>query len=159
MWRMPNESSSIILAGQKGNAMASYLIWWVVAAALVAAELLTLTFYLLVVGVAVAFGGVVAWLGGATEWQWITASVLGIAGVVALERWKRGRGRSPDQAPLDVGQMVRVESWGPAHTARVNYRGTTWDAELASPDTQHAETMYITATRGSVLILSDRRPA
>jgi membrane protein implicated in regulation of membrane protease activity len=138
--------------------LASYWIWWIIAAALVAAELLTLTFYLLVVGVAVAFGGVVAWLGGGATWQWLTASALGVAGVVALERWKRGRGRSPDQAPLDVGQMVRVESWGPVHTARVNYRGTTWDAELASPETPHAETMYIIATRGSVLILSDRRP-
>lgn len=156
---MPKQSNSIILAGQKGNAMAGYWIWWIVAAALVAAELLTLTFYLLVVGIAAAFGGGVAWLGGAVEWQWLTASVLGIGGVIALERWKRGRGRSPDQPPLDVGQMVRVESWGPANTARVTYRGTTWDAELASPDTTHAETMYITATRGSVLILSDRRPA
>jgi len=156
---MPKRDISIILAAQKGNAMASYWIWWIVAAALVAAELLTLTFYLLVVGIAVAFGGVVAWLGGDAAWQWLTASVLGVAGVVALERWKRGRGRSPDQPPLDVGQMVRVESWGPAHTARVTYRGTTWDAELASPETPHAETMYITATRGSVLILSDRRPA
>jgi hypothetical protein len=98
--------------------LASYWIWWIIAAAIVAAELLTLTFYLLVVGLAVAFGGVVAWLGGDPTWQWLTASALGVAGVVALERWKRGRGRSPDQAPLDVGQRVRVESWGPGHTAR-----------------------------------------
>jgi hypothetical protein len=40
----------------------------------------------------------------------------------------------------------------------VNYRGTTWDAELAAPDTPQAETMYIEAMRGSVLILSDHRP-
>jgi membrane protein implicated in regulation of membrane protease activity len=139
--------------------MTTYWIWWIAAAALVAAELLTGTFYLLVVGIAVACGGVVAWLGGSAEYQWLIASVLGVAGVVALERWKRGRGRSPDQPSLDVGQMVRVESWGPARTARVSYRGTTWDAELASPETPQAETMYITAMRGSTLIVSDRRPA
>ncbi|HZI83602.1 MAG TPA: NfeD family protein [Casimicrobiaceae bacterium] len=139
--------------------MASYWIWWIVAAALVAAELITGTFYLLVVGIAVACGGVVAWLDGGAAYQWLTASVLGVAGVIALERWKRGRGRSPDQPSLDVGQRVRVESWGPARTARVSYRGSTWDAELASPDTPQSETMYIAATRGSVLILSDRRPA
>ena len=139
--------------------MAAYWMWWIVAAALIAAELLTGTFYLLVVGIAVAFGGVVALLGWSSPYQWLTASILGVIGVVALERWKRGRGRSPDQPPLDIGQMVKVQSWGPGRTARVSYRGSTWDAELASPDTPQGETMYIAATRGSVLILSDRRPA
>jgi membrane protein implicated in regulation of membrane protease activity len=139
--------------------MAAYWMWWIVAAALIAAELLTGTFYLLVVGIAVACGGVVAVLGWGSPYQWLTASILGVAGVVVLERWKRGRGRSPDQPGLDIGQMVKVQSWGPGRTARVSYRGSSWDAELASPDTPQGETMYITATRGSVLILSDRRPA
>jgi len=140
-------------------AMAAHWMWWIVAAALIAAELLTGTFYLLVVGLAVACGGVVAWLGASEPYQWLTASILGVVGVVALERWKRGRGRSPDQPALDVGQMVKVQTWGPDRTARVSYRGSTWDAELATPETPQGETMYIAATRGSVLILSDRRPA
>jgi len=138
--------------------MAAYWMWWIVAAALIAAELLTGTFYLLVVGIAVAFGGVVAVLGWSTPYQWLTASILGVAGVVALERWKRGRGRSPDQPALDVGQMVKVQSWGPGRTARVSYRGSTWDAELVAADTPRAETMYIVATRANTLVLSDRKP-
>ena len=116
--------------------MSVYWMWWIAAAALIAAELLTGTFYLLAVGIAVACGG-----------------------VVLLEQWKRGRGATPSQPALDVGQMVRVQSWGPDRTARVSYRGSTWDAELAAPETPQAETMYIAGTRGSVLILSDRRPA
>jgi membrane protein implicated in regulation of membrane protease activity len=139
--------------------MSSYWIWWIVAAALIAAELVTGTFYLLVVGIAVACGGVAAWLGSSGPYPWLTAGVLGLAGVVLLERWKRGRGATPTQPGLDVGQMVQVQSWGPDRTARVSYRGSTWDAELASADTPQGETMYIAATRGSVLILSDRRPA
>jgi membrane protein implicated in regulation of membrane protease activity len=139
--------------------MSAYWMWWIAAAALIAAELLTGTFYLLAVGIAVACGGVAAWLGWSAPYQWLTAGALGIVGVVVLERWKRGRGASPRQPALDVGQMVRVQSWGPDRTARVSYRGSTWDAELAAPDTQQAETMYIAGTRGSVLILSDRRPA
>jgi len=82
---------------------------------------------------------------------------LGVIGVLALERWKRGHGRSPAQSGLDIGQMVKVQNWGPDLTARVSYRGSTWDAELATPETPKAECMYITAMRGSVLILSDRR--
>ena len=139
--------------------MAAYWTWWIAAAALIAAELLTGTFYLLVVGIAVASGGIAAWLGWDLAYQGLTASVLGVSGVLMLERWKRGRGRTPNQAGLDVGQMVKVQSWGPERTARVSYRGSTWDAELASPDTPKSDTMYIAATRGSVLILSNRRPA
>jgi membrane protein implicated in regulation of membrane protease activity len=138
--------------------MSAYWVWWIAAAALVAAELLTGTFYLLVIGIAVAFGGVAAWLGANAPIQWLTACVLGFSGIASLERWKRGRGAVPPQRALDVGQMVRVQSWGPDRTARVSYRGSTWDAELATPDTPQGETMYIAATRGSVLILSDRRP-
>lgn len=139
--------------------MSAYWIWWIAAAALIAAELLTGTFYLLVVGLAVACGGLAALLGFSAPYQWLTAGILGVVGVVWLERWKRGRGGAPRQPALDVGQMVRVQAWGPDRTARVSYRGSTWDAELATADTPQGETMYIAATRGSVLILSDRRPA
>ena len=138
--------------------MSAYWMWWIAAAALIAAELLTGTFYLLVLGLAVACGGIAAWLGASAAFQWLTAGILGVVGVALLEQWKRGRGAAARQPALDVGQMVRVQSWGPDRTARVSYRGSTWDAELATPDTPQGETMYIAATRGSVLILSDRRP-
>ncbi len=139
--------------------MSAYGMWWIAAAVLIAAELLTGTFYLLAIGVALAFGGIAAWLGWSEPNQWLTAGILGVAGVALLEWWKRGRGAAPGQAGLDVGQMVRVQSWGPGRTARVSYRGSTWDAELAAPDTPQSETMYIAATRGSVLILAAQRPS
>jgi len=121
--------------------MSAYWMWWIAAAALIGAEMLTGTFYLLAVGIAVACGGIAAWLGWSIPYQWLTAGVLGVAGVVALERWRRRRGGASRQPALDVGQMVRVQSWGPDRTARVSYRGSTWDAELAAPDTPQAEIM------------------
>jgi membrane protein implicated in regulation of membrane protease activity len=140
--------------------MAAYWIWWIAGAALIAVELLTGTFYLLVVGLAVVCGGVAAWLGAPVPLQWLIAGVLGVVGTAWLQRWKRGIGaKTPSQQPLDIGAQVQVLSWGPGRTARVAYRGSSWDAELAAPDTPQAETMYITAMRGSVLILADRRPA
>jgi membrane protein implicated in regulation of membrane protease activity len=138
--------------------MAAYWMWWIAAAALIAAELLTGTFYLLVVGIAVACGGLAAWLDWGIPYQWLTAGILGVVGTALLHRWKQQQGSGAKQPALDVGQMVRVEAWGPNRTARVNYRGTTWDAELAAPDTPQGETMYIEGMRGSVLILSDHRP-
>jgi membrane protein implicated in regulation of membrane protease activity len=139
--------------------MSAYWIWWIAAAALVAAELLTGTVYLLVVGIALAFGGAAAWFGASVPVQWLIAAALGVIGTVMLQRWKRDLAlRTPAQPGLDVGQMVQVQSWGPDGTARVAYRGSTWDAELAATGVPQAKTMYIAAMRGSVLILSDRRP-
>jgi len=92
--------------------------------------------------------------------QLLIAGVLGVIGTIWLQRWKRDLAvKTPQQRALDIGAQVQVVSWGPDRTARVAYRGSTWDAELAAPETPQAETMYITALRGSVLILADRRPA
>ena len=52
---------------------------------------------------------------------------------------------------------MRVLGWNPDGTARVNYRGSTWTAKLATPDTPRDETMYIVGTNGSTLVVSDRR--
>lgn len=139
--------------------MSSYWMWWIAGAALIAAELVTGTFYLLVIGLALVCGGIAAWLGAAVPVQWLLAAALGVVGTMLLQRWKRSLvATAPPQKGLDIGQRVQVQSWGPAGTARVAYRGSTWDAEVAAPGTPHAETMYIAGMRGSVLLLSDRRP-
>ena len=112
--------------------MNDYWTWWIAGAALIAAELVSGTFYLLVIGLALVCGGVAAWLGAAIPVQWLIAAALGVVGTVLLQRWKRGLATSmPPQKGLDIGQMVQVQSWGPAGTARVAYRGSTWDAVTA----------------------------
>lgn len=136
-----------------------YWIWWIAAAVLCGAELVTGTFYLLAIGLAVALGGVAAWLGASVPLQFGVAGVLGVALTIAAHHWRLARAAPPPLPSLDVGQAVRVESWNADGTVRVAYRGTSWDAELASPDVPRAETLYVVATRGSVLVLSDRRPS
>jgi membrane protein implicated in regulation of membrane protease activity len=133
--------------------------WWILAAVLVGAELLTGTFYLLAVGMAVAFGGVAAYAGASLPVQFAVAGVLGIILTIVAHRMRLSRGTPPLQPSLDIGQAVRVETWNADGTARVNYRGTSWDAEPITVDVPRAATMYIVATRGSRLVLSDRRPA
>jgi len=132
--------------------------WWIVAAVLVGAELLTGTFYLLAIGMAVAFGGVAAFAGASLPMQFAVAGVLGVVLTVVAHRLRLSRATPPPQPSLDIGQSVRVDTWNADGTARVSYRGTTWDAEPVTPEVPHAATMYIIATRGSRLILSDRRP-
>ena len=131
--------------------------WWIAAAVLVGAELMTGTYYLLAVGIALAVGGVAALLGASTPLQFVAAGVAGVALTIAAHRWRLQRALPPQQPPLDVGQAVRVMGWNDDGTARVAYRGSQWTAELATPDTPRAETMFIVATRGSVLVVADRR--
>lgn len=137
--------------------MAEYWIWWVLAALLVGAELMTGTFYLLAVGVAFAIGGVAAWMGVSPPGQLAVAGVLSVVGTIAAHRWRMRRGEPAPQQSLDLGQSVRVLDWKDDGGARVAYRGTQWDAEPASPDVARAETMYIVGTRGSTLLIADRR--
>ena len=136
--------------------MEPYVIWLVAALVLVGAEMLTGTFYLLVVAVGVATGGAAAWLGASLTTQFIIASVIGLVGVAVLNRWKsvQPSPTAPEQS-LDVGASVHVESWNEDGTARVLYRGTQWNARLVTATTLRTNPMYIHATEGSTLVLSN----
>ena len=139
--------------------MAVHWVWWIAAMLLIGAELLTGTFYLLAVGIAVALGGVAAWLGASPQMQFVIAGIFGVVLTMVAHRWRLGRATPPPQPGFDIGKSVAVESWNADGSARVAYRGSTWDAERAGPDVPQADTMYIVGTRGSVLVLSDRQPA
>jgi len=136
--------------------MAIYWYWWGFAAVLVGAELLTGTFYLAGLAVAFVVGGVVAWAGGSFAMQLLIAGALAVAGTFTALRWRQRRGAVAPDESLDVGQTVRIAAWKDDGTARVIYRGTQWDAELSTPASARAETMFIVGTRGSRLIIADR---
>ena len=138
--------------------MATYYIWWVLAAVLIGTELFTGTFYLLAVGAAFALGGVAAWLGATLPVQLLIGGVLGVVGTIVAHQWRRLHAMPTPQAGLDVGQEVQVLTWHDNGTARVNYRGTQWDAQIEAPETTRAQTMYIVATRGSTLVIAADKP-
>jgi membrane protein implicated in regulation of membrane protease activity len=138
--------------------MADYWVWWIAAASLVGLELATGTFYLLAVGVAFALGGVAAWLGASLPMQMTIGGTLSVIAVFVAHQWRKRHATPAPMHALERGHAVKVDRWNADGTARVVYRGTQWDAEVVKPDTVRAETMYIVATRGSTLVLSDRRP-
>ena len=139
--------------------MASHWVLWVLGVVLIGAELVTGTFYLLAVGIAFVLGGVAAWLGASVELQFVIAAVLAVIGTWAAHRWRTRHGPAAHDVPLDVGQPVQVQVWHPDGTARVSYRGTQWNAELARPGAPREQTMYIVGTRGSTLLLDAQRAA
>jgi membrane protein implicated in regulation of membrane protease activity len=139
--------------------MAAHWVWWVLGVVLIGAELVTGTFYLLAVGIAFVLGGAAAWFGASVEVQLVVAAVLSVVGTWIAHHWRVRRNPMPPDVPLDVGQAVEVQVWHPDGTARVTYRGTQWDAELARAGAPRERTMYIVGTRGSTLLLAAERAA
>jgi membrane protein implicated in regulation of membrane protease activity len=111
-----------------------YVYWVLVAIALVVVELLSGTFYLIVLGIAAGAGAVLAWTGMAFAAQAAAAAMVGVLGVVFVHRYRtRTSGATPGGGnAIDIGQRVTLESWinEPAGIARVSYRGTLWDARV-----------------------------
>ena len=134
--------------------MALYYLWWIAAAVLVGVEMMTGTFYLLVVALACVAGGLVAYTGFDPGWQWGVAAVIEVIGTAAVVLWKKKFATQPRLSNnLDVGQRVSVLEWRDNDTARVSYRGTQWDAVLDSPATPKREYMVIMGMRGAQLVL------
>jgi membrane protein implicated in regulation of membrane protease activity len=154
----PSEVFYAHLHARSLELMAAYIIWWVLAAVLVGIEVVTGTFYLLAVGIAFVAGGIAAIAGASIPVQMLIGAMLGLIGTLLAHRWRKQQVEMAPQVSLDTGQSVTVLTWKPDGTARVEHRGTQWDAELASPTTPRAKVMYIVGTRGSTLVISDRRP-
>lgn len=134
--------------------MALQYLWWIAAAILVGVEMMTGTFYLLIVALACVAGGVAAFTGLDIGWQWGVAAVVEVIGTLAVNRWKRSHMSKPRLSNnLDVGQRVSVLEWRDDGTARVAYRGTHWDAVLDSASTPRREQMVIVDMRGAQLVL------
>ena len=134
--------------------MAAYVLWFLLALVLLAAEMATGTFYLLVLAIALATGGVAALMDLSVPTQLTLCAVVGIVGTIILRRSKITRPESAESQNLDIGQPVRVLHWREDGTLRVIYRGAEWDAEVLSADTPRDQNLFIHSMRGSTLILS-----
>lgn len=131
-------------------------LWWVLGGVLVVAELLSGTFYLLMIALGAAAGAIAAHAGVSTTAQ-ITTAALVAAGATAL--WHVKRARQPRSAPaasnadvnLDIGQTVQVSTWREDGTAQVSYRGATWQVRHAGAAAPQAGTHRIVAVHGNRL--------
>jgi membrane protein implicated in regulation of membrane protease activity len=114
-------------------------IWWLLAGAAVAVELMTGTFYLLMLAVGLVAGALAAHLGLAPIGQMVIAAVIG-GGAVAAWHWYRGKSPAPLPASanrdvhLDIGEPIHVAKWNGDGTATVKFRGAHWTAIAANPD-------------------------
>jgi membrane protein implicated in regulation of membrane protease activity len=136
--------------------MSAWIWWMVLAFGLLILELVTGTFYLLVIAVALAAGGVANLAGAPFTVQLVVAAVIGFSGALWLRRSRFGRLRTEgdDLQNLDVGQVVRIESWNVGNTARAQYRGAQWDVLLAPGESATPGDFVIRAVQGSRLVVT-----
>jgi len=139
--------------------MADWMGWLVAAGVLVILELFIGTFYLLMIALGLALGGIVALAGAALSVQAIIAGIVGVLATGLLHRSKFGRPAKQDarrdrNVNLDIGQRVSVPAWNDGR-ARVMYRGALWDVELGQGATPHAGDFRIVEVHGSRLVVAD----
>ena len=142
--------------------MTDWMIWFAVACVLIILEMATGTFYLLMIAIGAAAGGIAALSGASGTWQCILAAVIAAVATFALRRSRFGRTENLDASRdpgvnLDIGQTLEVAEWrhvpGAASSARVMYRGALWDVDLASDGTAVAGQFRIQEVQGNRLIV------
>lgn len=135
-------------------------IWWLLAGAVVVAELLTGTFYLLMMALGLVAGALAAHAGLGVTAQVLIAALVGGGAVVA---WHLRRSQQPKPLPasanrdvnLDIGEEVMVAEWRSDGTALVKFRGANWTAVAAQPsDSTQVGLFTITELHGNRLTLS-----
>jgi membrane protein implicated in regulation of membrane protease activity len=135
--------------------------WWVISGLLVIAELLTGTFYLLMLALGTVAGALSAHAGLSETTQLVSAALVGglSAAVWHVMRVRKGL-LSPGHDPLahmDIGQIVHVNQWDADGHARVNHRGSVWTSHLRHPlpagQTPSPGSYRICAMQGNQLIL------
>jgi membrane protein implicated in regulation of membrane protease activity len=136
--------------------METYLVWLAAGFVLVIAELVTGTFFLLVLGIAAFAGSATAWFGLGFWVEALCSAVVAVAGVFWVRQQRRAAPQ-PDMASLDVGQAVAFDAWVSREqgAARVKYRNTLWDAEVEGErDFDRGQVLFIHAMDGNTLKVS-----
>ena len=135
--------------------MSEWIWWMVLAFGLLILELLTGTFYLLVIALALAAGGIASLAGAPFTLQLVVAAAIGFGGALWLRRSRFGLLKTEGDAlqNLDVGQVLRIDSWSTGNTARAQYRGAAWDVVLAPGESAAPGDFVIQSVQGSRLVV------
>lgn len=136
----------------------SPFVWWcLIAAFLVALELASGTFYLLMLSAGALAGALCAWMGGSGPAQAFWAAVVGIGSVAGWHVYRmkhHAAGQDgQDDMNLDVGQWVQVDAWQPDGTTQVHYRGAAWTATFVGDTSPMPGAHQIQSVQGTRLVL------
>lgn len=139
--------------------MDAYLLWVITGIVLIIVEMLTGTFYLLVLGIAALAAAAAAYLGQSFWVQAVVVAAVAVIGVILLKRF-RGGAQPASVQTLDIGQAVILDAWisEADGLARVQYRNAQWEAQVTGERVPGGKVFYIHAVDGNTLRVSAARP-
>ncbi len=137
--------------------MAESTIWWLLTGTTVAVELLTGTFYLLMLAIGLGAAALAAHAGAGTSMQLVVAALVGGGAVVAWHflrpRQPAGPASANRDVNLDIGETVQVDAWSADGTATVKYRGANWAVVAAPGGARQAGAHRVREVIGSRLVV------
>jgi membrane protein implicated in regulation of membrane protease activity len=143
--------------------MSEATVWWILAAGLVGVELMTSTFYLLMIAIGMSAAALGAHAQANMTTQLILAAMVG-GGAVALWHWRRAqhpaaaRASANKDVNMDIGETVQVKHWNSDHHTTVSYRGADWSGQLAPGAHAGPGPHRIVEVLGNRLILAPDQP-
>ena len=138
--------------------MALSSIRWLIAGALSAVELLTSTFYLLMLSLGAVASAFAAHADAPLSWQMVIGAFVGGLSVM-LWHLKKAKDHQPLEAShnqdvhLDLGEVVQVTAWDAEGCTQVKHRGAQWTAQLAAGQISTAGAHRIIAMTGNRFIV------
>ncbi len=110
-------------------------VWWMGAGVLLALEMSSGTFYLLMLALGLAAAALAAHAGWSLNTQIAVAAVVGLLSVLLWHFWRGRRwvarsARAERSVNLDIGEELQIDAWSPEGQANVRYRGAQWTAVL-----------------------------
>ena len=118
-------------------------VWWIVTGVLVAVELATGSFYLLMLALGAAAAAIAAHLGLGVNSQLVVGAVIGAGAVAAWHFKRRSMPAGPVAAEnrdvnLDIGETVQVSDWDAQGSGSTQYRGARWQVRHIGSSTPQA---------------------
>lgn len=132
-----------------------YSLWLIAAAALTGLEMLTGTFYVLLMAIAALAGCVAALKGLSFEQQLLIFGVFSLVEAVGFTLYRRRHPAKQTENFLDVGKQVVFKNTAPDGTWVVRYRGADWQARPAREETRKDAPLVITKAAGNILIVDN----
>ncbi len=132
--------------------------WWLLAGACIVLELVTGTFYLLMLALGFVAAALAAYAGLALTGQIATAAITGGGAVAVWYAVRSARARravasgNPDMN-LDIGETLAVDHWNADGTASVHYRGARWTVVQRAPQPPAAGLYRVVGVVGNRLVV------
>ena len=135
-----------------------YSLWLIAAAVLAGLEMLTGTFYLLLMSMAALAGCLAALTGFSGTQQLLVFGAFALIEALAFVAYRRKHPAKQTDNFLDVGNTVVFKDTAPDGSWVVRYRGSDWQARPANEATRREGPLRIIKTQGNVLIVDNPPP-